>query len=154
MKQFFSSQNFVWLVVGLVVASVVYALFLSGSPGTQRALQFDQRRVSDLQQISYAIDEYWTRNQALPETLEKLQDSRYYFVQSLTDPETGKPYEYQISGEKTYELCAVFALSSADDRQLLRFSPKVWEHEAGRVCFSLEIQPRLEIQPKAVPAIP
>lgn len=144
MKQFFSSKVFFLLVAGAVASSIVYGIILSGSPGTQRALQLDQRRVSDVQQISYAIDEYWARNQALPATLEALQDSRYYAVQSLTDPETGEPYEYRVSGEKTYELCAVFSLSSENDRQPLRFpASKAWEHEAERACFELEVQPRI-----------
>jgi len=146
MKQFFSSKVFLWAVVVAVVLAVGYGFFLTGSPATQRALQFDLRRVSDLQQISFAVDEYWARNQKLPEALEELQDSRYYFVSSLQDPETQEPYEYLVSGEKTYELCAVFSMSSTDDRQFLRFPSKAWEHEEGRVCFSLEIQPRVAPQ--------
>jgi len=142
---FFQSRAFAFMIVGAVAASAAYGIFLSGTPAQQRILQFDQRRLSDLQQISYAIDEYWARNKAFPDNLETLQDSRYYFVQSLADPKTQEPYEYRATGEKTYELCAVFALSSAENGEFLRFSPspKVWQHEAGRTCFSLEIQPRI-----------
>jgi len=85
MKQLFSSKVFLWVIIGVVVLAVGYGIFLVGSPATQRALQFDQRRTSDMQQISFAIDEYWARNQKLPETLEELQDSRYYFVESIAE---------------------------------------------------------------------
>ncbi|MDP4007297.1 MAG: hypothetical protein Q8P55_01735 [bacterium] len=152
MKQFFVSTLFVRLVIGVVVVAIGYGIFLVGSPTTQRSLQADQRRVSDLQQISFAIDEYWARNQKLPQTLEELQDSRYYFVESTADAITKNPYEYQVVAEKQYELCAVFVLSSADNRSSLRFPPsKVWEHEAERTCFELEVQPKLENVPAIIP---
>ena len=143
MKQLFSSKVFVWIIIGVVVLVVGYGILLAGSPTTQRALQSDQIRASNLQQISFAIDEYWARNQNLPETLEELQDSRYYFVEAVFDPITKEPYEYQVLGEKQYELCATFDLASRDNRVSPRLSLKVWEHEKGRACFLLEIQPRI-----------
>jgi len=143
MKQLFSSKAFVWIVISVVVVVVGYGILLAGSPTTQRALQFDQSRVSDLQQISFAIDEYWARNQKLPESLEGLQDSRYYFVEAIVDPETSEPYEYQVLEEKQYELCTVFALASTDDKILLRFPSKVWEHGIGHTCFQFKVQPRI-----------
>ena len=143
MKQFFSSKVFVKIVIGVVVLAVGYGISLAGSPATQRSLQSDQVRASNLQQISFALDEFWVRNQILPEALEELQDSRYYFVESVVDPITKESYEYQVLGEKQYELCATFDLASRDNRASPRLSLKVWEHEKGRVCFFLEIQPRI-----------
>ena len=146
LKQLFSSKVFVWIIIGVVVLAVGYGIFLAGSPATQRTLQFDQRRVSDLLQISFAVDEYWVRNDNLPEALVDLQDSRYYFVESIIDPATKELYEYQVLGEKQYELCATFELVSTESGAGLR-SPskmsKVWEHGVGRTCFELEIQPRI-----------
>ena len=147
MKQLFSSKVFVWVIIGVVVLAVGYGILLAGSPTTQRLLQSDQMRASNLQQISFAIDEYWVRNdESLPEALEDLQDSRYYFVESVADPITQEPYEYQVLGEKQYELCATFDLASAESKAELRFpykASKVWEHGVGRICFELEIQPRI-----------
>jgi len=146
MKQLFSSKIFIWVVIGVMVLAVGYGIFLAGSPATQRSLQSDRLRESNLQQISFAIDESWARNQKLPETLEELQDSRYYFVESIVDPITKEPYEYLVLAEKQYELCATFDLASADGGAGLRFPSKVskvWEHGVGRTCFELEIQPRI-----------
>jgi len=146
MRHLFSSKVFVWIIIGVVVLAVLYGILLAGSPQAQRSLQSDQIKVSNLQQISFALDEYWARNQKLPETLEELQDSRYYFVESITDPITKEPYEYQVLGEKQYELCAIFDLASIDSGARLRFPSKmskVWEHGIGRTCFELEIQPRI-----------
>ena len=141
MRQFFSSKFFVFLVVGVIVLAVGYGIFLAGSPATQRILQFDQRRVSDLQQISFAIDAYWGRNEKPPETLEDLKDSRY-FIRSITDPATEEPYEYRILSGTTYELCAVFEKDSFEQRKEFGkpFSEQVWEHGVGKTCFGREIR--------------
>ena len=142
MIQIFSSKIFTWIIIGIIVLAVGYGILLAGFPATQRALQSDQVRASNLQQISFAIDEYWARNQKLPKTLEELSDSRYYFVESTADPITKEPYGYTVLGEKQYELCAVFDLDSKDSRTPVRFPSKVWQHGAGEICFDLEIQPR------------
>lgn len=145
MRQIFSSKIFIWIIVGIIVLAVGYGIFLAGSPATQRALQSDKVRESHLQQISFSIDEYWARNQKLPETLEDLLDSRYYFVESIADPITKEPYAYMVLEGKQYELCAVFDLASQESGARLRFpskASKVWEHGAGETCFELEVQPR------------
>lgn len=137
MRQFFQSSLFIRLVIGVVVASVVYAVFLVGSPGQQRAFQLDQRRVSNLQQIAFALDEYWRKNQQLPQNFEEFKSQNIY-IQSVADPETRIPYEYRVTGEKTYELCAVFAKESYA-KSLVRPFADPWEHQIGRTCFQREV---------------
>ena len=130
-------------VVATVTVVVVYGLTLVGTPASQRLLQFDERRVSDLQQITFAIDSYWERNKKLPETLENLQDPRYY-LQSITDAKTGMPYEYRIVSENAYELCALFETESSaqeNSRAIPKpFSEQIWDHGIGRACFTLEVR--------------
>ena len=144
---------FVSVVVLAVLAAVVYGFILVGSPGSQRVLRFDERRVSDLQNISSAIDSYWRLNEQLPENLEALQDQRY-FVQSIQDPETEEPYEYRVLSQVTYELCAVFVAESS----LLpkpSFSQKPWEHGIGRTCFEREVQkPVSPPNPELIRSVP
>lgn len=130
---------FLGIVIVSITSAVVYGIILMGSPAEQRSLQFDQRRESDLQQISFAIDVYWGRNEVLPEVLEDLQDSRY-FIRSIEDPVTGEKYEYTTLSEVTYELCAVFENDSSETRAEFQkpFSEQIWEHGPGRTCFELE----------------
>lgn len=153
MRHFFSSKLFVWIVVALVIGVVVYGIVLSGSPAKQRSLQFDQTRVSDLQQISFAVDEYWERNTQLPESLEDLRDQRYTYVRSATDPRTGELYEYRMVSEKSYELCAVFEKDSAEQQEQYPkpFSEQLWEHGIGHTCFSIEAH-KLQTEPMPLPA--
>ena len=129
---------FVSIVVLAVLAAVVYGFILVGSPGSQRVLRFDEQRVSNLKNISLAIDSYWVRNEQLPENLEALQDQRF-FVRSILDPESEEPYDYRVLSQVTYELCAVFVAESS----LLpkpSFSDQSWEHGIGRMCFEREVQ--------------
>jgi hypothetical protein len=136
---------FIGFVAIAVISTVVYGLTLVGSPSEQRSRQLDERRVNELQQITFAIDEYWRQNAALPSTLEDLRDRRF-FVDSLTDPITGEPYEYNVLDEEAYELCSVFETdSSGYERPLPRpVSEQLWEHGIGRTCFELEVRKTTE----------
>lgn len=144
---------FVGAVILLVFLALVYAFSVMGSPAQQRALQFDQRRLSDLQQISYAMNTYWERNKELPQSFEDLKGQPYLYIQSVNDPETEELYEYQVLGENTYELCAVFETDSSKYQQRSRvkvsFSEQVWEHEIGRTCFKREA-----VSTRALEALP
>jgi hypothetical protein len=144
---------FLALAILAVVSSVSYGIYLVGSPGSQRSLKFDERRVADLNNISRAIDIYWNESGKLPENIDALQGRRVY-IRSAQDPETGEPYEYRKLSEKGYELCAVFNIDSATlDREFPpSFSERVWEHSAGRVCFGLEAESIEEIRGPRAPA--
>jgi len=144
---------FVGIVVVVVLAVVVYGFILVGSPSSQRVLKFDERRVSDLQSISLAIDSYWMRNEQLPENLEALQDQRY-FIRSIQDPETEELYEYRILSAAVYELCAVFVVESSPSSKP-SFSDQPWEHDIGRTCFKREVKnPVNFLEPQLIRPIP
>ena len=141
MKQFFSSKVFVKIVIGVVVLAVVYGIFLAGSPSKQRTFQFDQRRISDLQNISSAIDTYWRNNEKLPLTFDDLKN-QYSYIRSVVDPVTQESYEYNVRSEIEYELCAVFAMDSSDygAGMVRKTFLEPWTHGVGKTCFKREVQ--------------
>ena len=141
MKQLFSSKVFVRIVIGVVVLAVGYGILLAGSPLKQRALQFDQRRISDLQNISSAIDMYWRNNEKLPLTFDDLKN-QYSYIRSVVDPVTQESYEYNIRSETEYELCAVFEMDSLDYGVGVARKPfqEPWTHGIGKTCFEREVQ--------------
>ncbi|MCH7604482.1 hypothetical protein IID24_00570 [Patescibacteria group bacterium] len=145
---------FLSAVVLSIVASVVYGFVLVGSPAQQRLMQFDKIRVSDLQDISFAIDAYWERNEQLPEKLEDLQKQTFP-VRSIQDPKAGELYEYTMLGNTTYELCAVFETDSSEQQEEFRkpFSAKAWEYGIGRTCFEREVQKPLDPIRVPIPAV-
>ncbi len=151
MKSFFHSPIFLGAVICGVLAAVVYGMTLVGSPGEQRALQFDQRRTSDLQQISSAVQVYWDQQKKLPQGFDDLRQQQFTYIESVQDPETGVPYEYRVlpafQGKvltipETYELCAVFATDSSQVAAKIQaptpFSAEQWNHGIGRTCFARE----------------
>ncbi|MBI4138097.1 MAG: hypothetical protein HY482_00685 [Candidatus Wildermuthbacteria bacterium] len=150
MKRFFSSSVFVYLVIAFVAGSVAYGIFLSGSPAANRLIQLDQRRVSDLQQIAYAVEYYADRYKALPKDLNTLKGESGVYINSATDPVTGESYEYRAVSIAEYELCAVFSAEafpaqvSGQGRMAVPakpFSEQIWDHGIGRVCFSRILPP-------------
>lgn len=146
------SRIFLFVVILSIVGAVVYAFFLMGSPIKQRALQFDRTRISDLQQLSSAINTYWESKGTLPESFGDIQDQQFIYIRSVTDPKTGEEYEYSILTQDTFELCAVFELDSKEQdvrTKKVPFSEEQWQHEVGRVCFERVVQ--ASILPNRVP---
>lgn len=130
-------------MIATVGATIIGGLLLAGSPGTARSTRLDDQREGDLHAISRAIDIYWSQEQELPANLEDLSRRREVGLRSIRDPETDRPYEYRITGEKSYELCAVF---DSEDRgpdpkyanPTLAPGNRFWVHGVGHTCFPVE----------------
>lgn len=118
----------------VVVAAIVAGLVLIGPPSQERLRTMDARRVSDLQAAALAVDRYWNRHQALPQSLDALARERGE-VFTVRDPGSGLPYEYHGNADRSYTLCAAFALGSAGNEPV---QGRFWAHGQGRQCFSLE----------------
>ena len=140
-------------VVIVVIACIGYSIYLFGTPGEQRSIQFDRERVSDLTNISYNVDEFWELNGELPAGFEDMSGTKYS-IHSINDPETGVPYEYRVvdgtAGE--YELCAVFDTDTANRRERSpQFSDDPWGHGVGHTCFPLEVRRERPMPVEVVP---
>lgn len=127
-----------WLLIAgavAIVATLVAAVLIMGTPSAQRDARLDARRVSDLAAIENAIDAFG-EGRALPGTLAELgQDAGTRLA--LVDPVDGAAYGYDIvGGDGRYRLCARFA---ADSRDAIRrgdaWHGRHWDHPAGEHCF-------------------
>lgn len=130
-----ASRGRVLLGVGIAVgvAAVVAGMVVAGPPAKGRMQRLDHVRAGDLRSIAASIDTFWHSHERLPDSLgELVADPRAQV--SIDDPESELPYEYRITGEDSYELCAVFALASISDNPA---ADAFWLHDAGRHCFSL-----------------
>ena len=115
------------LVMGLVVGIGIY---FSGSPGTTRQEALDAHRVRDLRDVKGAVNTYWKGHRMLPSSIDGSSAVPADSI-ALYDPVTGAPYEYRVTSDSTYELCAVFAHPSPEGED------PDWRHPAGRHCFPL-----------------
>lgn len=139
----------------VVLVSIISGFFIVGSPAKQRALKFDQQRISDLQVIQNQIIYYWTQKQKLPIKLADLTDSISGFT-APKDPETGDEYKYGFESELKFLLCANFktasgALKSDEQFSIPRAIPTMyypsndanWSHPNSQYCFTRTIDPQL-----------
>ncbi|MCY7355047.1 MAG: hypothetical protein LH470_08240 [Lysobacter sp.] len=135
-----------WLVIAAcvaVAATLVVAMSRLGSPTAQRAMRLDEKRVHDLDHIVDVINKYAEKNHSLPPTLDTLarQPGR---TLSIADPD-GVPYIYQVTGDRTYRLCTVFATDTAKDPESGQaWTQEEWLHAAGRQCFDRKLNTKSE----------
>lgn len=138
-----ASQTVGWIMGLIVLGSLICGFVLVGSPSEQRDIRLDRERISDLQSIQWEVVNYWQDKEELPQALTDLEDSIAWF-EVPHDPETGEEYTYRITGERAFELCAVFARETEDEhtREFRSFdSHENWTHGAGEHCFDRTIDP-------------
>ena len=124
-------------VTGSVVAAVIAAIVVLGSPMEQRQRRLDERRVHDLTTIVNTISLYASTHEALPSELSVL-GKQPGPRRAPMDPDTGAPYEYSVLGAESYQLCAVFTMPSPDASAapISSYAEREgWTHGAGRQCF-------------------
>lgn len=141
------SKIIAWSVSSVVLASIIASFFIIGSPFTQRLRRFDEMRVNDLQMVQNQVMQYWNIKRQLPANLNAITDNISGF-QIPKDPDTAAPYEYNVKGSLSFELCANFALKSDKESGLNTvpiYEPygENWNHAAGHVCFLRTINPDL-----------
>jgi len=131
------AKPFAILSSSIVLVSVVGAFFVVGSPQSARLIQFDEQKVSDLQNIQYQIINYWQKKGSLPNSLSDLNDPLSSYMVTIIDPQTNQQYEYFKHDDMvtpTFELCADFNKKSKENIGF-KNSNDNWVHSAGRVCF-------------------
>ena len=127
-----------WLMVAagvVVLGAVVAALFVMDSPSRQRAERVDGIRIDDLQLLSGRIEAHAEVHDRLPERLAVVSGAPGRIV---ADPVTGQPYQYEVTGERAYRLCATFETATGDSGSYPHFDD-AWRHLAGRQCFDREV---------------
>lgn len=116
-----------------VAVIVVVGLYFSGPPSEQRMARLDDERVMELRDLARSIENYWDDYDTLPVELGSLIDGRRR-TSLPRDPETGADYEYEATSASSYRLCATFSRASNEGEE------DFWVHDAGRQCFSFELQ--------------
>lgn len=129
----------------IAIAAVVWGMVVAGTPMEQRLVRLDERRVNDLRSIENEVynivyegsDRYngGVRPTRLPNPLPaNLDDVLANGVNShptITDPDTGLPYEYEKDGS-SFTLCATFYTVRDQDQDIF------WNHPVGRHCYEFD----------------
>ena len=128
---------FIGSIVLLIAAAVAASIWVVGSPAEARLRILDERRIQHLQAIEHWVSLYTVAKKSLPSSLGVLSQAPIGFTLPV-DPETGQPYEYRITGPRSYELCATF--SREGDRPSPSYGPYAWTHGKGRQCFQRDVK--------------
>ncbi len=137
---------FVFGTVATVAVSVVFGFYSAGSPQSERLRRLDRDRVNGLSSIQYQVIEYWRAKNKLPAALHDMVDNINVMALPV-DPTNGQPYEYRATGERSFELCAVFQSDDTQDKDTLPATypndqyGNSFIHTVGRVCFERVIDP-------------
>ena len=132
-----------WLAIAasaVVVATVVAAMLAIGSPSAQRDSRMDRKREQDLNVIVAVINDHVSDGKPLPTDLSVLAKEPGVNLE-INDPQNGAPYAYQVTGERTYKLCAVFSTDTAEDGAN-PWGGREWPHGVGRKCFDRKVDKR------------
>ena len=138
MKSLFSNGKFLAILAGIIaIVAVVTSIWLN-PPSEIRAHALDQVRLSNLQHIELAIKIYYDSHRALPVDLNAVQSENSRLSQAnWHDPVTKQPFEYEITSETSYRLCASFARNS--DKAEYGYGGQLRDHGAGRACFQYRV---------------
>lgn len=94
-----------WSIGLLALLIVIAGFYVTGGPSDARKERRDNQRQRDLHDMAQLIECLAQENgNRLPETVQPTQtcESRG----PLTDPQTGKPYRYEVLGPRSYRICA------------------------------------------------
>lgn len=131
----------------LVLGAIVYGFMSGGSPLQIRGQKFDTQRVTDITNLKYSIDNYYSVNGKLPLMLSDIKNLNAYNTSTNKDPETKKEYEYKTTGTQKYQLCATF--SYANDKtsknrksslSYYSYTNNEYLHPKGYHCFDLTVK--------------
>jgi hypothetical protein len=129
--------------IALAAVILVSAFFFIDSPLKVRDQKFDQAVINKFSQIDYAVNAYYGENKKLPENLNVLLNggSTYYIIENdITDPATGKVFDYNLVSGDSYEICSTFKTenkSQANDKSV--YADTRWLHDAGYQCLKQRI---------------
>ena len=97
-------------ITGVIV--IIIGIILVGSPSDQQLLRFDEIRLKDFENIQPPIENFYSDNKKLPQSLTALNTTL-----TFKDPQSKKDYTYKTISPTSYQLCAEFSTDSKEVAQ-------------------------------------
>jgi len=123
-----------------MTSAFIASFFLIESPTEARNRKLDEKIIQDFDAMRYAIDSYYSKNKTLPQNLEDIK------IETIKPHDlnfdSSKEYDYKITGQETYELCANF--SSSNLEKTMSYNDTVWKHDKGYQCIEKEVNHELK----------
>ncbi len=148
--------NKIYLFAVIILSALIFigGILFVESPLEARAKRFDNEVVNRLSIIENAVQQYYTEENKLPESLEAVKEAVDYIAEDdLRNPITKKIFEFKILDTKKYELCTDFQRSNINDNDPYEskdYFASNWEHDAGYQCIEKKALDNNEKQPMPV----
>lgn len=126
----------------LILAVFITSLFIVESPRETRNRKIDNLILEDFTEIDRAVNDYYREFNELPEDLDIIQEEfNYINSDDLEDSIHNKRYEYKVTGDRSYEICASFLTSNIKDGSIYQYNyyGEEWEHESGYQCIKQKL---------------
>ncbi|MES2213330.1 MAG: DUF5671 domain-containing protein [Patescibacteria group bacterium] len=150
-----SRKMWISITTVIVLGSIIWGFAVLGSPRTQRLMRYDDQKVSDLQSLNSSVQNYYSLQGVLPESIVDISNTEYYYAPNV-DSQTKKPYEYIKTSATAYQICAEFNKEAKNNTEsaVPRYGGELNMniHPAGRYCFSQTINPHDYQKPVPVQA--
>ncbi|HSW47552.1 MAG TPA: hypothetical protein VLG67_00580 [Candidatus Saccharimonadales bacterium] len=99
-------------ILGIFVLIVCIVGFsIIGTPISQKAIRFDETRISGFTTIKTAVEDYYSTNKQLPISLSEL---KFTYAPEPKDPESKESYKYEKVTSSDYKLCSTFSTDSEE----------------------------------------
>lgn len=120
----------------LVVVALLFGFMNIETPSEVREIRLDEQQVTDLQDIQWRIEEYYRVHEVLPSSIDEL----YEGIEVPKAPTGREEYQYKITDDTAYELCATFVSSTQTGSERAIAYPVTeknynWTHGEGDKCF-------------------
>lgn len=97
-------------ILGMLVLIVCIVGFsIIGSPISQKAIRFDETRITDFSTIKSSVETFYSTNKQLPNSISDLE---FTYSPEPKDPETKQSYTYEKISDTDFKLCTTFSTDS------------------------------------------
>lgn len=131
------NKIFFFVSLAIITCGFIASLFIIESPTEARNRKLDERIMQDFNDIKYAIDDYYNKNERIPNVLEELQKDTEFSSFSTANPINEKEYIYEVIDSKRYKLCTEFLSSNLEKKK--NYLDNMWKHDKGYNCIEKEV---------------
>lgn len=131
------NQIFFTLSLLLIIVGLVSSFFIIESPAEARNRKLDEKILQDFENIRYSIDDYYYKNEKMPQDLRELQKNKEGLPLGITNPINDKEYVYEIIDCERFKLCTEF--SSSNLEKVRSYYDNTWKHDKGYNCIEKEV---------------
>ncbi len=134
----------------IVISAIVCTFFVFGSPQNTRKLQFDEQRVTILDNMNRDVLDYWQTHGFIPKNINDLITANQYYSQTnrYLDPDitSNNKIEYIYLVDTSYKICATFSTDNTSSNITPNYNSMISDsgfinHKSGYTCFDKKIDP-------------